>query len=54
MARQRGGNEVVTHGSISVPLCGISSQTVEATSEQPYDRFGYLLFTNDCIAVVRS
>ena len=54
MARQRATNEVVTHGGISGPLCGITGQTVEATSEQRYDRLEYLLFTDDCIAVVRS
>ena len=34
MVKQRGAREVVTRGSISEPLCGITSQTDEAASEQ--------------------
>ena len=45
MARQRGANEVVTHGGISGESCGIMSQTVEAT-RQPIS--GPTAFLNIC------
>ena len=54
MARRRGENEVVTHGGISGPFCGIMSQTVEATKGTeilPHGLFEYLVFTYDCVAV---